>query len=124
MLSDGTLKSLDFIITPPVYDVAALERLIEAAQVPDDLPVLLGVMPLRDYNHAEYLQHEVPGILIPDEIVERMWRARDDGSSEGLRIAVELVNAARASERIRGVVLTSSVNDVGELTSLMQEVLP
>ncbi len=113
---------LDFIITPPVYDVAALERLIEAAKVPDDLPVLLGVMPLRDFNHAEYLQHEVPGIILPEETLERMWRAREDAAAEGRAIALELIEAAKASTRIRGVVLTSSVNEIGELSGLMQEV--
>jgi len=113
---------LDFIITPPVYDVAALERLVEAAKVPDDLPVLLGVMPLRDFNHAEYLRHEVPGIVLPEETLERMWRAREDAAAEGRAIARELIEAARVSKKIRGVVLTSSVNEVGELSSLMQEV--
>jgi homocysteine S-methyltransferase len=115
---------LDFIITPPVYDVSALERLIDAAKVPDDLPVLLGVMPLRDFNHAEYLQHEVPGIVLPEEIIERMWKARDDAASEGRAIARELIDAARASKKIRGVVLTSSANEVGELTGVMREVSP
>ncbi len=113
---------LDFIITPPVYDVAALERLVEAAGVPDDLPVLLGVMPLRDFNHAEYLQHEVPGIVLPEETLERMWRAREDAAAEGRAIARELIEQARASTKLRGVVLTSSVNEIGELTNLMQEV--
>ena len=113
---------LDFIITPPAYDVPALERLIEAAKVPDDLPVLLGVMPLRDFNHAEYLQHEVPGVLLPEEALERMWRARENATEEGRAIVRELIEQARKSSKIRGVVLTSSVNDVSELTSLLREV--
>ena len=90
--------------------------------MPDDLPVLLGVMPLRDFNHAEYLQHEVPGIILPEETLERMWRAREDAAAEGRAIALELIEAAKASTRIRGVVLTSSVNEIGELSGLMQEV--
>jgi homocysteine S-methyltransferase len=113
---------LDFIITPPAFDVAALERLIEATNVPADLPVLLGVMPLRDFNHAEYLQHEVPGVLLPEPTIERMWRARENAAEEGRAIARELIAQARESKRIRGVVLTSAVNEVGELTSLMQGV--
>ena len=113
---------LDFIITPPVFDVAALERLIEAADVPEDLPVLLGVMPLRDFNHAEYLQHEVPGVLLPDAVSERMWRAREDAAQEGHAIARELIEQARRSKRIRGVVLTSAVNEVDELSGLAREV--
>jgi homocysteine S-methyltransferase len=113
---------LDFIITPPGFDVAALERLIAAANVPDELPVLLGVMPLRDFNHAEYLQHEVPGVLLPEATIERMWRARENAAEEGRAIARELIGQARASKRIRGVVLTSAVNEVDELTSLLLEV--
>jgi homocysteine S-methyltransferase len=113
---------VDFLITPPVYDVAALERLLEAASVPPDLPVLLGVMPLRDFNHAEYLQHEVPDLALTEAILERMWKAREDAALEGRQIARELIQQARASARLRGVVLTSSVNDVGELTGLVNEV--
>jgi homocysteine S-methyltransferase len=113
---------LDFIITPPVYDIAALERLIDAARVPDDVPVLAGLMPLRDFNHAEYLLHEVPGILLPEAALERMWRARENAAEEGRAIARELIRQAKESSKIRGVVLTSSVNEVSELTTLMREV--
>jgi homocysteine S-methyltransferase len=113
---------VDLLITPPVYDIPALETLMDAAKVPENLPVLAGVMPLRDFNHAEYLQHEVPGVSLPETYIERMWRARDDGAVEGRAIARELIDQVRASKRLRGVVLTSSANDVIELTGLMREV--
>jgi len=113
---------VDFLITPPTFDVTALETLMDAAKVPEDLPVLLGVMPLRDFNHAEYLQHEVPGITLTESQLERMWRAREDGAIEGMAIARELIDQARASRRLRGIVLTSSNNDIAELTGLMREV--
>ena len=45
---------------------------MDAAGVPATLPVLLGVMPLRDFKHAEYLQHEVPGVSLPEALLERM----------------------------------------------------
>ena len=111
----------DFLITPPVYDVAALERLMDAAQVPPDLPVLLGVMPLRDYNHAEYLQHEVPGVALPEAMIERMWKAREDAPAIGREIARELIDEARKSGRLRGVVISSAVNDVDEMKGLVRE---
>jgi methionine synthase / methylenetetrahydrofolate reductase (NADH) len=114
---------VDFLITPPVYDVATLERLIEAVGVPSKVPVLLGVMPLRDFNHAEYLQHEVPGVSLPEATLERMWQARDDGPAEGMKIAKELIEAARVSGRLNGVVLSSaSGEDAGEITGLLQAV--
>jgi homocysteine S-methyltransferase len=111
----------DFLITPPLYDVAALERLMDAANVPPELPVLLGVMPLRDFNHAEYLEHEVPGISLPDQILERMWKAREDAPAIGREIARELIDQARKGGRLRGVVISSAINDVDELKGLVRE---
>jgi methionine synthase / methylenetetrahydrofolate reductase (NADH) len=113
---------VDFLITPPVYDVGSLEKLLEVAEVGDEVPVLLGVMPLRDFNHAEYLQHEVPGVWLPEDLLERMWRARENAAVEGRAIARELIEQAHASPRLRGVVLSSSINDVLELTGLIREV--
>jgi homocysteine S-methyltransferase len=111
----------DFLITPPVYDVAALERLMDAANVPPELPVLLGVMPLRDFNHAEYLEHEVPGISLPDQMLERMWKAHEDAPAIGREIARELIDEARKGGRLRGVVISSAINDVDELKGLVRE---
>lgn len=111
----------DFLITPPVYDVAALERLMDAAKVPPELPVLLGVMPLRDYNHAEYLQHEVPGVSVPEQMLERMWKAHEDAPAIGREIARELIDEARRSGRLRGVVISSAGNDVEEMRGLVRE---
>ena len=60
---------------------------MDAVEVPENCPVLMGVMPLRDFNHAEYLQHEVPGMSLPamvswsacgaarDEAAVRAWRS-------------------------------------------------
>jgi homocysteine S-methyltransferase len=111
----------DLLITPPVYDVAALERLMDAAKVPPDLPVLLGVMPLRDFKHAEYLQHEVPGVALPDQMLERMWKAREDAPAIGREIARELIDEARRSGRLRGVVISSANNEVDEMKGLVRE---
>jgi homocysteine S-methyltransferase len=112
---------VDFLITPPVFDVPALERLMDAARVPETMPVLLGVMPLRDFNHAEYLQHEVPGVSLPESMVERMWKAREDAPAIGREIARELIDEARRSGRLRGVVISSGANDVAEITGLVRE---
>src|SRR5207247_264026 len=46
------LSGADFLVTPPVYDLVALERLVEAIEPPDRIPLLLGLMPLQDLRHA------------------------------------------------------------------------
>jgi 5,10-methylenetetrahydrofolate reductase len=112
---------VDFLITPPIFEIATMERLMDAARVPADLPVLAGVMPLRDFNHAEYLQHEVPGVSLPEQILERMWKAREDAPAIGREIARELIDEARKGGRLRGVVISSANSEVAEMIGLVRE---
>ena len=112
---------VDFLITPAVFDIEALEKLMDAAAVPATLPVLAGIMPLRDFKHAEYLQHEVPGVTLPEAMLERMWTARELAGETGLAIARELIERARSGGRLRGVVLSSAPGDISELSALVRE---
>lgn len=95
----------DFILTQPVYDsIIAREFLHTVKAAFDDLlpiPVLTGVLPLYNHRHATFLHQEVPGIVIPDIIQERMVRAGDDGPREGVKIAVEMIEELR--ELISGI---------------------
>ena len=106
---------------PPIFDIESLERLIDLAEVPATLPVLAGIVPLRDFKHAEYLQHEVPGVTLPESLLERMWTARESANETGLAIARELVERVKSGGRLRGVVLSSATGDVIELSELVRE---
>ena len=71
-----------FLVTQPIYRVESLERLFaRTGDLP--VPVLVGIMPLVSLRHAEYLHHEVPGIVIPQELRDELagnlsgrWRRR------------------------------------------------
>jgi homocysteine S-methyltransferase len=54
-------------------------------------------MPLGSARHAEFMANEVPGVRVPDAIVERMRRADAEGraAEEGLAIAREIALAIR-----------------------------
>ncbi|HKA11455.1 MAG TPA: bifunctional homocysteine S-methyltransferase/methylenetetrahydrofolate reductase [Candidatus Dormibacteraeota bacterium] len=83
----------NFIVTNPIYDPAALERLREITREVA-VPVLVGVMPLRSFRHAEYLHHELPGITVPQELRDRLERAGERASGLGVDLAVEFLEAA------------------------------
>jgi len=54
----------EFAITQPIYDLTTLERLFElTGAIP--MPIVLGVLPLRDGAHADRLHETVPGIDVP-----------------------------------------------------------
>lgn len=111
-----------YLLTPPVFDVDALARLLEEAGSPD-LPVLMGIMPLRDFRHGEYLQHEVPDMSVPDPVIQRMWKAGQRGAEVGLEIALELLATARARGHVHGVVVHSGTGSADEMVQVL-EALP
>jgi homocysteine S-methyltransferase len=109
----------NFLTTPPVFDLDALERLLAAVQLPADTPLLLGLMPLRDLRHAEYLQHEVPEMRVPAPLLERMARAGEGGPVVGREITRELLDLARRRLPVHGVVLSSAASSARELAELL-----
>jgi 5,10-methylenetetrahydrofolate reductase len=56
----------------------------------------VGVLPLYNNRHASFLHHEVPGINIPDEIRERIRKAGDQSTKEGIKIAVEQIEQIKS----------------------------
>ncbi len=95
---------VDYVLTQPLFDAADFDRFMErfeAAHGPLTLPVLVGVMPLYSIRHARFLHNEVPGITIPEPILQRIEAAGPDAPMEGVRIAQELAEALR--ERAAGL---------------------
>ncbi len=91
-----------FAQTQPVYDVAALDRFYARPEALA-IPILVGLIPPKSLKQALYFANEVPGMVVPDEILARMRRAFDKGPSfeeeEGLAIGVELARAIVARAR-------------------------
>jgi methionine synthase / methylenetetrahydrofolate reductase(NADPH) len=87
----------DFAVSQPVFDAEALERFLDAAGHP--IPVIAGIWPLLDLRNAEFLANEMPGVRVPEAIVERMRKAEESGKDaaldEGIRIALETIEAVR-----------------------------
>jgi methionine synthase I (cobalamin-dependent)/5,10-methylenetetrahydrofolate reductase len=84
----------NFALTQPVYQPAkALEflKLYEKEHGKLEIPILVGILPLYSVRHAAFLHNEVPGIVIPNLIRERIAVAGDKAAAEGVRIAIELI---------------------------------
>ena len=91
--------------TQPVYDLEALDRFLERAGG-SPVPVLVGILPLHSFRHAEFLHNEVPGISIPEPVRHRLKEAGDGALRVGIEMAQGLVRAAR--ERYAGAYLMPS----------------
>lgn len=95
---------VEYFVTDPIFSLDELERFIDALEERGrSVPILLGVTPLRDFEHAEYLHFEVPGVTIPDSVLARLRSAGARGEEVGREIATELVWSAAGL--ISGVVV-------------------
>ncbi len=93
----------EYAITQPIFDPEALLRFMDAAAARGgNIPVVAGVWPLVSFRNAEFLAKEVPGVEIPDAILERMSHAKtkEDGRKLGIEIAREIRDAI--ADRVAG----------------------
>jgi len=76
----------EFAITQPVFDLDTFYnfyRKVEGFKI----PIIAGIWPLVSYKNAEFLNNEIPGISIPDRIMEKMRKART--KEEALQIGID-----------------------------------
>lgn len=94
VLEKKVKNGADFLLTQPVYDAEAIYTVLQRlGEFP--VPVLMGVLPLYSFRHAEFLHNEVPGISIPTALRRRMKEAGDDGLDTGIQAARELLTAVQ-----------------------------
>src|SRR5215472_11654672 len=106
-----------FLVTRPLYELAGLRRMI-AALAGSKVPVLLSVAPLRSFEEADYLAHEVPEVTMPAATLRAMERAGPTAArATGLGLAADLLREARPL--IEGVLLTAPAGDVATLGPLL-----
>jgi homocysteine S-methyltransferase len=89
----------EFVLTRPIFDVSNFERVlkrIDAAR----LPVVAGIFPFDSVRNAEFMANEVPGVRVPESLMDRLRRAdgHDAAAAEGVVIAREI------AQRLRGIV--------------------
>jgi methionine synthase I (cobalamin-dependent)/5,10-methylenetetrahydrofolate reductase len=109
-----------FLVSRPVYELDALNRLVEALEG-TGVPLLLSVAPLTSFEEADYLAHEVPGVSIPGSTLDAMERAgRSGGRAVGLELAVNLLTKARPL--VGGVILTAPGDDPAALATLIEAI--
>ena len=92
----------EVVVTKPVFDVATFERLhrrISAAGV----PIIVGLWPFESVLNAEFMANEVPGVRVPEAVLERMRRLEtpEAAAAEGVAIAREVGRALKGA--VQGV---------------------
>jgi len=97
----------DFIQTQYCFDVPRLQEYMARVRdlgLHEKAFILIGVGPLRSDKAAEFMRSKVPGIVIPDAIIERLRQTpKKQKWAEGKQICVEIIQQVREIEGVAGV---------------------
>jgi len=107
----------DFIMTQFIFEPEPLLDFLEKVGKPP-IPMMVGILPLQSYRQAEFLANEVPGIVIPTWVRERMREAGNRGREEGLALAEELLKAIM--DKVEGVYLMPSFGRYEVVATLVE----
>jgi len=116
----------NFIQTQLVYDVKAFAdymKKIRDMGLHKEAYIMAGVGPLKSPGMAKYMKNNVPGILVPDEVIDRMTKAGKEWAgkkaadlapeekkarskawqTEGIQVCIDLIKEMQKIEGVAGV---------------------
>lgn len=115
------IAGADFFQTQPVFDIRQFENfmnLLKEKKIIGKKKVIAGIILLKSYNHAVFLNNNVPGIHIPKYILEKL-KNTDENSDFGLNVAADLVSKLR---KICNGILIVNIRDYKKLNNFLEVV--
>jgi methionine synthase I (cobalamin-dependent)/5,10-methylenetetrahydrofolate reductase len=85
-----------FGMTQALFDLEYLDRFLDALGGESPIPLLVGVWQLTSFQLAFRIHNEVPGIIVPERVQQRLADAGSDAGRVGLELARELLEGARS----------------------------
>jgi methylenetetrahydrofolate reductase (NADPH) len=95
-----------FFQTNLIFEPERLDLWLEELykrNVLDKVYILIGVAPLKSLKIAQYLKKNVPGVTLPEKIMNRMEKAGESASEEGVQIALEVIDSVKRKQGINGI---------------------
>jgi len=98
---------VDFIQTQCIYNMDRFREFMKKAVdmgLTEKCSILAGVTPLKSVGMARYMANSVPGMDVPDELIERVKAApKGKKADEGIKIAIEQIEEFKEMEGVAGV---------------------
>ena len=96
----------DFIQTQCIYNLEKFERWMVGVRergLHKKAYILAGITPMKSAGMARYMKNKVPGMDVPDEVVNRMAGvSKENQAKEGIKIAIETIERLKTVEGVMG----------------------
>ena len=108
----------EFAMTQPVFDIEQLFSFLKKIEHVR-IPIIAGIWPLVSLRNAEFMNNEMPGVSVPEEIMERMRRtgSKEEALREGIAIAREMVR--RVKDHVEGVQVSAPFGKVSHALDVL-----
>ncbi|MBW2168590.1 MAG: methylenetetrahydrofolate reductase, partial [Deltaproteobacteria bacterium] len=97
----------DFIQTQCIYNMDRFREFMKNAVdmgLHEKCYILAGVTPMKSVGMARYMAKQVPGMDVPDSLIERLRGAgKGNVAQEGIKFALEQIEEFKEMEGIAGV---------------------
>jgi methylenetetrahydrofolate reductase (NADPH) len=97
----------EFIQTQYVFDIPVFQEFMRRVRdlgMLDRVYILAGVGPLKSPRAAEFMRTHVPGVVIPDAVVDRLKKTPPNGwRAEGIEICIEIIEQIRQIKGVSGI---------------------
>lgn len=98
---------VNFIQTQCIYDMKMFKewmKVVVDLGLHEKCYIMAGVTPLKSGGMTRYMASSVPGIIIPEEIINRMVNApKGQGAEEGIKICCEQIEELREIKGVSGI---------------------
>lgn len=105
-LAKKIAAGVEFIQTQCIYNLDKFELWMKQVRdlgLHEKVYILAGVTPFKSAGMAKYMKNRVPGMDVPDEVVERMSGVpKEKQPEEGINICVESIQRLKEVEGVRG----------------------
>ena len=106
-LAKKVTAGADFIQTQIVYNVDKFAEWMKGVRdrgLHQKVKILAGVAPVKSVGAARYMKTKVPGMDVPDEVIERLRGVpKEEVSKEGIKLCVDIINQVRQIEGVAGI---------------------
>ncbi|MCK5311214.1 MAG: methylenetetrahydrofolate reductase [Desulfobacteraceae bacterium] len=83
----------EFIVTQPIYDEETAQKIVKTINH-FKVPVIMGILPLLSYRHAEFLHNKVAGIAVPAKLRDEIKKAKEP-VKQGIAQAKKILDIAK-----------------------------
>ncbi len=127
-LANKVAAGADFIQTQIIFNVDKFARWMDAVRekgLHEKVQILAGVAPIKSVGAARYMQNKVPGMEVPETIIERLKGVpKEEVSKEGIKICVDIIRQVREIKGVAGIHLMAigweeAVHEIVESAGLL-----